>query len=122
MIVAEKVLEKEFEGKTKKEAYLNCCKWVSTNILAVNNSNHVLYRVEKVDVGLWSGKVRLTVYAMADENEIHERNCAICKEVMGSFFMAKNKYMCEVCNVPPYRKRILDKLKLIKEGLKGKIL
>lgn len=122
MLIAEKILEKDFQGKTTKEAYLNCCKWLSTNVIAVNNSKHITYRTEKVETDDWSRIVRLTLYVTADEEEICERNCNICKEVTGSFFMTQNKYMCDVCKVPPYRKRLKDKLHLIKEGLKGKIL
>ena len=33
MLISEKVTEKEFEGRTTKEAYLNCCKWLSTTLL-----------------------------------------------------------------------------------------
>lgn len=122
MLIAEKILEKEFRATTMKKAYLDCCKWVSTNILAVNNSQNIVYRIEKAKTEGLEPKILLTAYATAEEGEIHERNCNICKEVSGSFFMAKNKYMCEVCKVPPYRKRLTDKLKLIKEGLKGKVI
>ena len=49
MLIAEKILEKDFQGKTTKEAYLNCCKWLSTNVIAVNNSKHVTYKTEKIE-------------------------------------------------------------------------
>lgn len=120
MLIADKIFEKEFQATSMKQAYLDCCKWVSTNIVAVNNSQHITYRMEKVQTDSWNRTVRLIVYVTADEEEIQERNCNICKEVTGSFFMTQNKYMCEVCKVPPYRKRLADKLKLIKEGLKKK--
>ena len=100
MLIAEKILEKDFQGKTTKEAY----------------SKHITYRTEKVETDDWNRTVRLTLYVTADEKEICERNCNICKEVTGSFFMTQNKYMCEVCKVPPYRKRLKDKLHLNKEG------
>ena len=122
MLISEKVLEKEFNGRTTKEAYLNCCKWLSTNIIAVNNSKNITYRIEKINTDSWSKTIRLTVYVTADEEEVHERHCNICKEVSGSFFMQKNKYMCEVCKMSPYRRRLKEKLNLIKEALKGKIL
>lgn len=122
MLISEKVLEKEFQGRTTKEAYLNCCKWLSTNIIAVNNSKNITYKIEKVNTDSWSKTIRLTVYVTADEEEVHERNCNICKEVSGSFFMSQNKYMCEVCKVPPYRRRLKNKLESMKEALKGKIL
>lgn len=122
MLISEKVLEKEFQGRTTKEAYLNCCKWLSTNIIAVNNSKNITYKTEKINTDSWSKTIRLTVYVTADEEEVHERHCNICKEVSGSFFMSKNKYMCEVCKMSPYRRRLKEKLNLIKEALKGKIL
>lgn len=122
MIIAEKVIEKEFESSTIKEAYLQCCKWVSTNIVAVNNSRNVMYQIEKTKKGMWRGAVKLTVYVFTDEGEVQEHNCSICKEVTGSFFMKQNKYMCEVCKIIPYRVRMKEKLKTIKEGLKGIIV
>ena len=127
MLISEKVLEKEFNGRTTKEAYLNCCKWLSTNIIAVNNSKNITYKTEKINTDSWSKTIRLktirlTVYVTADEEEVHERHCNICKEVSGSFFMSENKYMCEVCKVPPYRRRLKNKLESMKEALKGKIL
>lgn len=122
MLISEKILEKEFQGRTTKDAYLNCCKWLSTNIIAVNNSKNITYKTEKINTDSWSKTIRLIVYVTADEEEVHERHCNICKEVSGSFFMSKNKYMCEVCKMPPYRRRLKEKLNLIKEALKGKIL
>lgn len=122
MLIAEKVLEKDFQGKTTKEAYLNCCKWLSTNIIAVNNSKNITYKIEKINTDSWSKTIRLTVYVTADEEEVQERHCNICKEVSGSFFMKQNKYMCDVCKMPPYRRRLKEKLDLIREALKGKIL
>ena len=67
MLIAEKILEKDFQGKTTKEAYLNCCKWMSTNVIAVNNSKHITYRTEKVETDDWNRTVRLTLYVTADE-------------------------------------------------------
>ena len=72
MMICEKIKEKTFEGKTTKEAYLDCCKWLSTNVIAVNNSNHITYTIEKVDVDGWSRKIKLTLYVTADEQEIEE--------------------------------------------------
>lgn len=49
MIICEKIKEKEFIGGTTKEAYLNACKWLSTNVIAINNSKNITYRFEKLD-------------------------------------------------------------------------
>lgn len=122
MLISEKIKEKEFEGKTTKEAYLNCCKWLSTNVIAINNSEHITYSIEKVNTGNWVKKVKLTLYVTTDEGEIQERNCNICKEATGMFYLKQNKYVCEICRISPYRQRLKDKLKLIKEGIKGKAI
>lgn len=122
MNVSEKILEKEFESVTTKNAYLDCCKWISTNIIAVNNSENITYKIEKVETKDWNKKIRLTVYVFVDEEEVRSRHCEICKEVTGSFFMMQNKNMCESCKMQPYRKRLTDRLKLLREGLKGKVI
>lgn len=122
MLVSEKIKEKEFTGTNIKDAYLKCCKWISTNIIAINNSNNVTFKIEKVETKSPMNRVKLTIYVSVDEEEVSIRNCSICKEVSGSFFMKENKYMCEVCKVQPYRNRMKNKLKSVKEGLKGKVL
>lgn len=122
MNMSEKLFEKEFSGKSAKAAYLECCKWLSTNIIAVNNSENITYRIEKKEVKLWSAIVKLTVYVTADEGEIQQRHCEICREVSSNFFMSHNKHMCESCSVPPYRRRLKTRLESIKNGMKGKIL
>jgi hypothetical protein len=38
MLIAEKIISKQFKAKTMKQAYLECCKWISTNIIAKNTS------------------------------------------------------------------------------------
>lgn len=122
MFISEKVLEKEFEGKTTKEAYLKCCKWISTNIIAINNSKNITYNIEKVETEEWNRKVKLILFVTEDEEEICKRNCDICKEATGMFYLKQNKYLCETCKIKPYRNRVKQKLQLIVEGLKGKVL
>lgn len=123
MIAAEKVLEREFSAGKMKEAYLQCCKWVSSNIIAKNNCRNVTYRIEKLHSGMWEPqKVKLTVYVMCDEDEVMERHCEICKEVSGNFYMSQNKYMCNSCKMPPYRRRVQERLRMLKDSLKGVIL
>lgn len=121
MYISEKIIEKEFSGKNMKEAYLKCCKWVSTNIIAINNSEHITHTIQKKrtqDTNI----VVLKVFITAEENEIFEKNCEICREVTHNLFLSENKHMCEGCKINPYRKRLESRIKLIKEGMKGKIL
>ena len=122
MLISEKVLQKEFTASTMKKAYVDCMKWLSTNIIAVNNSKNVLYKIEKKENRNSVGRVLLTVYVSTDENEIFEHNCSICREMAGAFYNKENKYRCEVCKTPPYRNRLIDRLEKLKNGLKGTIL
>ena len=121
MYISEKIIEREFSGKNMKEAYLNCCKWVSTNIIAVNNSENITYSIQKKKTQD-TYVIVLKVYVFADEQETKEKHCEICKEVRHNLFMEENKHMCEGCKLNPYRKRLEEKLKLLKEGLKGTVL
>ena len=47
MLIAEKIIQKQFKAKTMKQAYLECCKWISTNIVAKNNSKNISYSIKK---------------------------------------------------------------------------
>lgn len=121
MMVSEKIIEKHFSAVTMKEAYLKACKWISSNIIAVNNSQNITYQIRK-EKGEFEKRVTLDVYVTVDEREVQERHCEICKEMTGSFFMKQNKYMCESCKLLPYKRRVEEKMRNVKEGLKGKIL
>ena len=121
MIVSKKILEKDFIGKDKKEAYLKCCKWLSKNIIAKDNSEHFVYKIQKVEKNGCVMAIRLLLYVSIEEEEARERNCNICREVSSSFFMKSNKYMCETCKLLPYIKRITEKLEGIEKAMKGKI-
>ena len=121
MLIGEKIKEKKFCGANTKDAYLKACKWISSNIIAVNNSEHITYKIEKMKDG-YDISVRVIIYAVIDEEEVYERHCNICKEMQGAFFLKQNKYMCESCNLVPYKRRVKERLELIKETLKGKML
>ena len=117
MLVAEKAKEQIFTDTSMKGAYLKACKWLSSNVLAVNNSRNIVYNIEKqkpVELGKYS--VKLTLYVMAEESEIKERMCNICEECSSMMYLSSNKHKCESCKVNPYRRRLQEKLKLVKEG------
>ena len=115
MLIAEKIIQKQFKAKTMKQAYLECCKWIATNILAENNSKNLSYSIKKNESS-GIGCVELEVYIMTDETEVFEHNCDICREFAGAFFNKENKYRCEVCKTPPYRKRLETKLETLRNG------
>ena len=92
-------------------------------MIAINNSKNITYRFEKIDkTGIGTKKVKLILFVYADEEEIINKHCEICKEITGLFYLKENKYMCESCKINPYRERIKAKLKALKEGLKGSVL
>ena len=116
MLISERIKQKNFQGKNYKDAYLKACKWVSTNILAAYNSEDITYKIEKLDSKTFDRKeVRLTVYVTADEEEINQKNCEICRECSSLFYLDQRKHKCESCGIPPYRRRLLKKLESIKE-------
>ena len=47
MLIAVEVYQKEFTDRTMKNAYLQACKWVSGEFIAVNNSKDLTYKFEK---------------------------------------------------------------------------
>lgn len=120
MRVSEKLFEKTFQGKTTKEAFLTCCKWVSTNIIAVNNSQNITYDITKAKNPLHH-KVTLTVYITADESEIFRHTCEVCNETSGLFYLSGQKYKCDSCKINPYRDRMKSRLEALKDGMKGSI-
>ena len=77
MNISEKVKEMKFSAGTTKEAYLKCCKWISTNVLAKNNSDYITYKIYKIGDKNYKQDVKLEIFITVDEQEIHERNCAI---------------------------------------------
>lgn len=122
MLISEKIFEKEFVANTLKDAYLKACKWISTNIIAVNNSEHITYKVSKRDGNFTTKRIVLIVYVEAEEEEIYEKNCEICQECSSMFYLRSEKNKCETCRILPYRRRMKDKLEAIKRGMKGKII
>jgi hypothetical protein len=118
MVICEKIYIKKFSGRTTKDAYLDACKWVSTNFIAVNNCEHILYKIEKEQ----RNEVKLIIYVAEEENEILKQNCEVCKEMNKHFYLKENAYMCYTCKINPYRERMKEKLKKIAESIKGRLI
>lgn len=118
MVVGEKIKEKEFKATTAKEAYLKCCKWVSTNILAANNSENIAYRIYKTPK---VATVKLEVYIIVSEDKIQDQHCKICREVSSNLYLQSNKNQCCSCNLPAYLRRAQLKLDAVKDGIKRRV-
>lgn len=122
MFICCQAVNKVFEGKTMKDAYLSACKWLSSNIISINNSEHIMYRFEKQKSKDYVSRIKLIVYVYADEEEVNEHNCDVCREAQGAFFLKENKYQCYSCKIEPYRKRMKQKIELLMDGLKGVLM
>lgn len=107
MIISQEIYHRTFSGKNTKEAYFNATKWLASNVIAVNNSEHISYTFSKVGKEI-NKDVKLTIYVMVNEPECFDRVCKVCKEATKSFFMHDNRYLCENCRAKVYRER-LDK-------------
>lgn len=121
MYVSTKIMEKEFASDSMKKTYLDACKWVSTTIIAKTNSENITYDFKKLETKNNIYRMKVSVYVSIDEEEVLKRNCDICKEFNNNYFSSQNKYMCEVCRMPPYRNRVAERLKTIKKLTEEKI-
>lgn len=119
MLVSEEVQQKYFTDKTIKDAYLTACKWISTNFIAKGNSNNITYKINKVSTQFGEPKkVVVTIYVTIDEGEVFEQNCEVCKEANSLFYLNSARHDCDSCKIIPYRKRIKNKIKIIKESMR----
>lgn len=119
MFLCEKISERTFEGKTTKDAYLEACKWLSSNIIAMNNSEHVQYTFQKLGNGL-AKKIKLTLYVVIDEAEQFEHICKVCEEANNLFYVNGNRYKCYSCKAKIYREQMAEKLKGFKNIMREK--
>uniref|UniRef100_A0AAU8B148 Phage protein n=1 Tax=Dulem virus 36 TaxID=3145754 RepID=A0AAU8B148_9CAUD len=121
MFVNEKLFERIFEGETTKEAYMNACKWLASNVIAVNNMEYIQCKFIKVDKGYtnYAKSIRLEVYAMLEEKEEFEHFCKVCKEAGNLFYSVEDKYRCYNCKLKPYRDRVKQDIDRRKDYIKG---
>lgn len=118
MKVCEKVKEKEFQADTTKKAYRKACQWYASNVIAINNGRNIQMEIQKVGIS----KVKLVLYVCAEEGEIQQAHCEICKEMSSAFYINERKHACDSCKMVPYRNRLRQRIEAIKNGLKGVVL
>ena len=111
MIVGEKIDERIFVGSTTKDAYLKACKYMSQHYVGKERTEHIVHKIKKLDVC----KVELTIYAEVEEQEIMDNMCSVCQQANAATYLTENKYKCEMCKIPPYKKRAKERLKRIGE-------
>lgn len=121
MIACELIKKKEFKSVKMKDAYLEACKWVSTNIIAKNNCRNITYRMYKKKQSLLENVIEVEIYAYVEEEEVLSHHCEICKELARGLYMKENRFRCEVCKIEPFMRRLKERIETIKIAVKGEI-
>ena len=121
MLACELIKKKEFKNIRMKDAYLEACKWVSTNIIAKNNCHNITYRMYKKKQSLTENIIEVEIYVYTEESEVLSHHCEICRELARGLYMKENRFRCEVCKIEPFMRRLKEKLESIKTAVKGEI-
>jgi len=132
MKYSEKVFEKKFADNSPKEAYLNLCKWLATNVISQGDELKFFYEVVRIK-GTQLPTFKLTLHVALEEEEIYIRHCKVCKEVHQIFYMNVD-FECGSCKVDAYKARLKEQIgksstyflgllkqKLFKQKMKGDI-
>ena len=122
MKITEKFFTKDFKSnKSKKDAYLEACKFVASNIISKEKNNEKTFwsiSQEKTDS---KGFVyRLELYSVIDTSKDKESFCKTCKEFHRSFYM-RDEPECSRCNVRTYLDRLNKKIKIKSQYRKEKL-
>lgn len=122
MLITLKILSKEFKvtNNDTKKAYLNVCKWIATKVIPVGDDN-IQYNIKKViDKQTGNCSFILDLYCSLEETKEKGKYCDICEERHTLFYLNSN-YECNTCKMLPYRKRMDEKLKIIRSNVKNKM-
>lgn len=112
--------KKKFSAETMKQAYMNACKWYSTNVISKDELHSVQIEFEKIP-GEELPTIMIHLYAVLSEDELRERFCKICRECHSTFYM--NNYVnCNRCDAKAYQERHDDMLRVKLEYYHGLIL
>ena len=121
-----KIFSQDFSDEKAKQAYLNACQWVASNILSIKRDipvEDVTWNIKrKENVKKDINTFTLTVYVKIDEEEVKEQHCNICRQANQLFYM-NVKDVCHECKLNAYFKRAEEKGRVkgnvMKEKLEG---
>lgn len=86
-IYASKLYQKVFRGNKSKDTYLKACGWLAQNVVSDQQiNNNVTYTIEKGyddESGVYLYTV--TLFAKLNKEDIKNRHCGICRELMVAF-------------------------------------
>lgn len=118
---SEEFMKKSFVDETMKKAYLKAAKWVASNVISKVELKEVLVSYEKIEDEenqLPTIVVHLSV--SLSEKELREKNCKICKEFHGLFFINEN-CNCSWCKAKAYQARTDEMIKSKKSYYSSKM-
>lgn len=97
--ITEKFFEVEFKDESSKQAYLQACKWLATNMVSKVEVG-ILYKiVKKIDADLPTFKVEL--YCSLELSKLKKEFCTRCKEFHKSFYI-NQEYNCNACKLKAF--------------------
>lgn len=127
MDYSKRILKKEFFDKKSKDAYMQVCKYLATNIVSNKEvSENISYTITKNGYNEEKGmyKYTLELYVKINESDVLNQHCNICKETHSSFFISEETN-CNWCKINAFQRRIEEKMKLkqtyVKEKMKNTI-
>ena len=107
----EQIFSITFTCKTRKQSYLEGCKWVAKNILSNEKLKSIFIEYEKVKD---STSIKVNLYTYIKEDEVREQHCNICKELHKTIFITEDTN-CAWCRIKGYQNRIDRNLNVKKE-------
>jgi uncharacterized paraquat-inducible protein A len=112
-----KYFEKMFYNDDSKEAYLEACKWLATNVISKVEVRDSLVQItklpqEKSDLPTF----KLELFAQLDDTEERSRFCERCQEFHKLFYI-NQQFNCDKCNMTAYNENMKTRL-ITKKGLR----
>lgn len=102
-----------------KKAYLRACKWVSNNIISLNESSFdkVVWKMKKVSITT----IQLELFYKLEVEQEKKNFCKKCKEFHNSFYI-NVRYNCDRCEFKAFENHMKRKEKVATAFFKEKLL
>lgn len=109
MKFVQKYFDQTFQlHRTHKENLIACMKWLTKYVIGKEEEGKVTYEIIPEEYKT----IRLKLFAVLDDVELHARRCKACKEFHNSFFITE-QYDCDRCKSKAYRKDVKSTLTTI---------
>lgn len=120
MTYATLVLEKQFQDKISKEAYLKACKWLAKNVYSKDElANNVQVKITKT-IESKLPTFTVSIFAIENYSEFKTNLCKKCQTISTIFYQVE-KPNCDYCKVSAFDKNmekiIRNKVKFLREVL-----